>query len=67
VTVEPPLLTVRFPDAETLCFRFRWSPALGHVKWLTEHRMALDKVPRLYVRAKALVSNGHWQRDGWTS
>jgi hypothetical protein len=38
---------VRFTDARTLCFRFRWSLAIGRVEWLTEHRMALDKAPRL--------------------
>jgi hypothetical protein len=62
VTVEPPLVTVRFPDGETL--RFRWSPLVHGVQWLTEDRRALDKVPGLYVRAKALARNGHEREDG---
>jgi hypothetical protein len=36
VTVEPPLVTVDFPDGETLRFRFRWSPLVSGVQWLTE-------------------------------
>jgi hypothetical protein len=32
VTLEPPLLTVPFPDGETLRFRFRWSPAVRGVE-----------------------------------
>jgi hypothetical protein len=58
VTVEPPLLTVRFPDGETLTFRFRWSPDLHGVEWLAEDLRALDKAPGWYVRAKALARNG---------
>jgi hypothetical protein len=52
-------VTVRFPDDETLRFRFRWSPLVHGVQWLTEDRWALDKVPGLYVRAKALARNSH--------
>jgi hypothetical protein len=36
VTVEPPLVTVDFPDGETLRFRFRWSPLVSGVQWLAE-------------------------------
>jgi hypothetical protein len=57
-TVEPPLVTVRFPDGETLRFRFRWSPLVNGVQWLTEDRQALDKVPGLLVRERALARNG---------
>ena len=64
VTVEPPLLTVRFPDGEELRFRFRWSPLVNGVQWLTEDRQALDKVPGRYVRAKALAKNGQGREDG---
>jgi hypothetical protein len=64
VTVEPPLVTVRFPDGETLCFRFRWSPLVHGVQWLTEDLQALDMVPGLLVRAKALARNGQRQEDG---
>jgi hypothetical protein len=46
VTVEPPLLTVRFPDGETLRFRFGWSPAVRGVELLTEDRMVLDEALR---------------------
>jgi hypothetical protein len=64
VTLEPPLLTVHFPDGETLRFRFRWSPLVNGVQWLTEDRMALDKVPGLLVRERALARNGQRQGDG---
>jgi hypothetical protein len=58
VTVEPPLLTMRFPDGETLRFRFRWSPAVRGVQWLTEDLQTLDVAPGWYVRAKARARNG---------
>jgi hypothetical protein len=45
VTVEPPLVTVRFPDGETLRLRFRWSPLVNGVQWLTEDLRALDMAP----------------------
>jgi hypothetical protein len=63
VTVEPPLVTVRFPDGETLRFRFRWSPLVNGVQWLTEDLRALDKVPGLLVREKALTRNGQGRGD----
>jgi len=58
VTVEPPLLTVHFPDGETLCFRFRWSPDLHGVEWLRGDLRKLDKTPGLLVREKALAMSG---------
>jgi hypothetical protein len=64
VTVEPPLVTVRFPDGETLRLRFRRSPLVNGVQWLTEDRQALDKVPGLLVRERALARNG--RRSGPT-
>jgi hypothetical protein len=63
VTGEYPVAVVHFPDGETLRFRFRWSPLVNGVQWLTEDRMALDKLPGLYVRAKALARNGQGQGD----
>jgi hypothetical protein len=57
VTVENPKLTVHFPDGETLSFRFRWSPLVNGVQWLTEDLRALDMAPGWYVRAKALAGN----------
>ena len=57
VTVENPRLTVHFPDGETLCFRFRWSPAVRGVQWLTQDLQALDMAPGWYVRAKAQARN----------
>jgi hypothetical protein len=58
VTVENPRLTVHFPDGETLRFRFRWSPAMRGVQWLTEDLQALDKAPGWLVRAKARDKSG---------
>ena len=55
VTVEPPRVTVHFPDGETLCFRFRWSPELDGVEWLRGDPRKLDKTPGLLVRQKALA------------
>jgi hypothetical protein len=61
VTVEPPLVTVRFPDGETSRFRFRSSPLVSGVHWLTEDRQALDIAPGLLVREKALTRSGQGQ------
>jgi hypothetical protein len=57
VTIEPPLLTLRF--------RSRWWPALRSVQRLTQDRTALDKVVALIVRAKALVADGTTEAPEW--
>ena len=63
VTAELPHVTVTFTVGETLSFICRWYPLLHGVQWLTEDRMALDKVPGLYVREKSLARNGPRQEN----
>jgi hypothetical protein len=52
------------PSPQELTCSAAKSPAVRGVEWLTQDRMALDKVPRLYVRPKAWARDGQGQEDG---